>query len=111
MRINVGAVNRNKEYNNTMINETIYFEELKNTVDMYQTKLAAGLKRKPKERYKSYVHRIFLKKENIRNQYFKNKIINFEGFFVLQNAHKQRMISLQKKFPEYSLKNIKKIIN
>jgi len=111
MRINVSAVNRNKEDSNATINVTMYFEELKNFLDMYQPTLPAKLKRKINERYKTYVHRIFLEKENITDHVFRNKVINFEGFFVLQNAHKQRMRSLRKRFPTYSLKNIERLIN
>jgi len=86
---------------------------MKNTINTFQPKLSGVLKRKPKEHYKAYIHRLFLNKNKIKNlSSFRNEIADYEGYFVLQNAHKERLHRLFKKqSPKYSFKRFEKILN
>ena len=91
-------------------NKQLITEQLKSFIDSIQPSLSAGLKRRTGEHYKSYVHRLFRSRQTL-NKKVQNRIITYEGYLVLENAHTERIKRLQKRFPHISLKKIEKILN
>ena len=105
------AQNKNiSNSNKSLYNQNIFLDSMKNYLNSIQNTLNMSLKRRTKEHYKSYVHRLYAQHHRLETN-VAHKISTYEGHFVLQNAHKVRMKKMQKKFPQLSLKNIKKMIN
>ena len=87
-----------------------YRTNIKVFINVIQKDLSTKMKRNRGEHHKTYITRLFKHLPNVSAKYH-NQITTYQGFFVLQNAHRERLRKLFYKQNIYSLKQLNKILN